>query len=144
MSRDTKLISGITLALLKKLITRDSAEFYEQNRMELYALLDRANYVFNNDKQIWRERAHKRRGPAQVKVMQSPLPAGPGNGHLTTLALIRVIAPAEEMDYIIAQLNELFPCLDAEIVSISKSYPSDGHWIRTYLKVQFNRSVNHE
>lgn len=144
MSRDTKLISGITLAILRKLIAKDSAEYYEQNRQELYALLDRANYIFNNEKRIWRERIQTRRNSPQVKVMQSPMPLQNGNGHISTIALIRVIAPANEMDYILSQLGELFPCLDAEIVHTSKEYQSNGQWVRTYLKVQFNRSVNHE
>lgn len=145
MSRDNKLVAGITLAIIKKLIARDSAEYYEQNRNDLYAILDKAGWIYDYSKSIWKERTiYGRKSP--VKVMNSPVPAAANNGrNTTTLALIRVIAPSNEIDYILSQLSELFPCLDAEIISTSKPQPTRGSsWERIYLKVQFHRSVNHE
>lgn len=144
MSRDNKLVAGITLAIIKKLIARDSAEYYEQNRNDLYAILGKAGWVYDNSKRMWKERTiFGRKSP--VKVMNSPVPTAANNGHrVASIALIRVIAPREEMDYILSQLNELFPCLDGEIQSTSREYQGDGNWVRVYLKVEFKRSINHE
>jgi hypothetical protein len=134
-----RLLAGITLAIVKKLITRDSAEFYEQNSAELYALLDKNGYRFRTDRQIWVERKFaKRRSPA-VQIMESPVPATAQETNRGIVALMRVIAPANEMDYILSQINELIPCLDGEIVIQSKRYPGDDSWTRVYLRIVFNR-----
>lgn len=144
MSRDNRLISGITLAIVKKLITRDSAEYYEQNRNNLYAILDKAGWIYDSEKRIWKERTIFGR-KAPVKVMNSPVPDAANNGHKPiSIALIRVIAPGDDMDYILSQLNELFPAIDGDILTTSKEYQANGTWVRVYLKVQFTRSVNHE
>lgn len=134
-----KLIAGITLAIVKKLITREQAEYYEQNMNELYAILDKHNYRFHNDRQMWVERVQKKRRPAQVQVMKSPVPATKQEIERGVIALMRVIAHHDEMNYILSQISELIPCLDAEITSTSKPYPNDNNWERVYLRIIFHK-----
>lgn len=135
MAKDTKLISAMSLAIIKKLIGVDSAEYYRENRNELYAILDRANYRFHNDKQQWVTRKFKkRRVSTRVRAETRSFSSGAG----ATITLLRVIAPARKMDYILSQMNELFPCLNAEVLSTSKRYPGDGTWERVYLRIRFN------
>lgn len=134
-----KLIAGITLAIVKKLITREQAGYYEQNMNELYAILDKHNYRFHNDRQMWVERVQKKRKPAQVQVMKSPVPATKRELERGVVALMRVIAPHDAMEYILSQINELIPCLDAEITSTSKPYPNDNNWERVYLRIIFHK-----
>lgn len=136
MAKNNKLIAGITLAIIRKLISRESAAYYEENRNELYAILDRANFRFNNDKQLWVERKFKKRRSPRVKVVSSK-PDNTENGGSHFIALVRVIAPQSEIEYIIAQMNELFPCLNAEVIGTSKRYPGNGTWDRVYLRVRF-------
>lgn len=139
-----KLLSGITLAVVKKFISRESAEFYEENSAALYDLLDRKGWRFHNDRQMWVERKYPKRRPPTVQIMKSPVPATVQETAKGIVALLRVIAPSSEIDYILSQLNELMPCLDGEIVSTSKRYPGNGTWERVYLKVVFNRSINRD
>jgi len=142
MGRKTsnKLLSGITLAVIKKIIARDSAEFYEQRPTDLYALLDKRGYRFHNDRQMWVERKYPKRKPAQVQIMQSPVPATRQETAKGIVCLMRLIAPSSDMDYILSQVNELLPALNGEVVSTSKAYPSGNAWERIYLRVIFHRS----
>lgn len=137
MAKNNKLIAGITLAIIRKLISHESAAHYEEHRDELYAILDAANFRFNNDKQLWVERKFKKRRSPRVKVVSSR-PDNTENGGSDFIALVRVIAPQSEIDYIIAQMSELFPCLNAEVVSASKRYPGNGTWERVYIRVRFS------
>lgn len=139
MAKNNKLIAGITLAIIHKLISRESAAYYEENRNELYAILDRANFRFHNEKQLWVERTFEKRRAPRVKVIAEPKPDNTESADSDFLALVRVIAPQSRMDYIIAQMNELFPCLNAEMLSVSKRYPGYGTWERVYLRVRFSQ-----
>jgi hypothetical protein len=60
VAKNNKLIAGITLAIIHKLISRESAAYYEENRSELYAILDRANFRFSSEKQLWIERTFQK------------------------------------------------------------------------------------
>lgn len=137
MAKNNKLIAGITLAIIHHLISRESAAHYEEHRDELYTILDAANFRFNNDKQLWVERKFKKRRSPRVTVI-SPEPDNAKNGGSDFIALVRVIAPRSEIDYIITQMSELFPCLNAEVISTSKRYPGQGTWERVYLRVRFS------
>lgn len=129
MPKDNKLISALSMAVIRKFIDMSAVEYYRQNRAELYALLDRANYRFDCESQRWVERKFKKRRSARIKVTER---------HGGDIALVRIIAPSSQIDYIISQMNELLPCLNAEITSISKRYPGSGTWDRVYLRVKFN------
>lgn len=133
-NRNNKIISAISTALINRLIDISNAEYYQNNREELYAILDRANMRFSNDKQTWVERTFKKRRASRVKATARRSPKT-GNDY----ALLRIIAPSENMDYILSQMNELIPCLNGEVVSESKRYPGDGTWERVYLRVRFSQ-----
>jgi len=139
-----KLLSGITLAVVKRLIARDATEYYEQNPTELYALLDGRGWRFHNDRQMWVERKYPKRRSPTVQIMKSPVPATAQENKKGIVALMRIIAPANEMDYILSQVNELIPCLDGEITTQSKRYPGDNAWERVYLRIVFNRRPTNE
>lgn len=140
-----KLLSGITLAVIKKYISRDSAEYYEQNSAELYAILDKKGWRFHNDRQMWVERKYPKRKPPAVQIMKSPVPATVQEKSRGIVALMRVIAPQPDMDYILNSVQELIPALDGQVVSVSKPYANqESGWQRVYLKVIFNRSISRD
>jgi hypothetical protein len=134
-----KLLSGITLAVVKRLIARDATEYYEQNPTELYAILDVQGWRFHTDRKMWVERKYQKRRPPTVQIMKTPVPATAQETKRGIVALMRVIAPANELDYILSQINELIPCLDGEITTQSKRYPGQNAWERVYLRIVFNR-----
>lgn len=133
-NKNGKLISALSTALLNGLMDIGNAEYYQNNRDELYALLDKAEYRFSNDKQQWVKRTFKKRRATRVKAE-----ARQGKVTGKEYALVRIIAPSQDMDYILSQFAELIPCLNGEITSESKRYPGDGTWERVYLRIRFQK-----